>query len=271
MAQTAAQPVTSAVAPVNTFCWHELNTRDVTSVTRFYGELCGWKAQRAPMPVEYHIWTKGEHGFGGVMNINGEEWEGVPSHWMTYVRVDDVDAAASKVATLGGTVCVQPTDIPQVGRFCVANDPTGGTFSMIRLNEPTPTAQVFVWNELMTRDAGKARAFYTSLFGWTTETMEMPAGEGCEGGGTYTMFKSGETYLGGMMQMEGPQFEEVPPHWISYIGTNDVDADAAKIESLGGKIIVPPMDIPNNIGRMCVFSDAGGAHAALYQSHRESA
>jgi predicted enzyme related to lactoylglutathione lyase len=52
---------------------------------------------------------------------------------MTYIAVDDVDQSAAKVWELGGRVCVSPTDIPNTGRFCVVNDPSGATFSLITL------------------------------------------------------------------------------------------------------------------------------------------
>ncbi len=60
------------------------------------------------------------------------EWGEMPSHWMSYVAVPDVDATARRITALGGKVCVPPTDI-SVGRFAVVNDPTGATFSIITL------------------------------------------------------------------------------------------------------------------------------------------
>jgi hypothetical protein len=65
------------------------------------------------------------------MPMTGPEWRGVPPHWMVYVAVDDIDAAARKVVELGGKVCVPPTTIP-VGRFAVVNDPQGATFSLFQ-------------------------------------------------------------------------------------------------------------------------------------------
>ncbi len=64
----------------------------------------------------------------------GPEFGDTPSHWMPYVAVEDVDGAARRVWELGGKVCVPPTDIPGVGRFCLINDPTGATLSLITLS-----------------------------------------------------------------------------------------------------------------------------------------
>ena len=123
-----------------------------------------------------------------------------------------------------------------------------------------PATGTFCWTELMTRDVEKAKKFYSSLIGWKIEGMDM-------GGFTYHLLHtpvSGEQ-VGGMMQMEGPKFEGVPPHWMPYIAVDDIDGSAKKAVELGGKIKVPPTDIPN-IGRFCVLQDPTGAVISLYNS-----
>ena len=69
-----------------------------------------------------------------MMPMRGEEWKGVPPHWMIYVSVADCDERAARIKQLGGNVCVPPTDIPNVGRFSVVNDPQGATFSIIQMS-----------------------------------------------------------------------------------------------------------------------------------------
>ena len=59
-----------------------------------------------------------------------------------------------------------------------------------------------------------------------------------------------------------PQHGQVPPHWMIYFTVDDCDGDAARAKSLGGKIVVPPMDIPN-VGRFAVLSDPAGAAFAV--------
>jgi uncharacterized protein len=130
--------------PANgSFCWNELSTTDSDAAIKFYTELLGWEVKKseaaascegseAPPMVYNEIVVGGQH-VGGIYKM-GPEFGGAPSHWMAYVAVDDVDAKAAQVAELGGKVCVPPTDIPNVGRFCVINDPTGATISLIRLN-----------------------------------------------------------------------------------------------------------------------------------------
>ncbi len=121
------------VAQVGTFCWNELASKDASTSGKFYTELFGWKSVETPIgDTTYTLFKIGDKDVGGMCQMTAE-WGEMPSHWMSYVAVDDVDALASRVENLGGKVCVPPTDIPTVGRFSVIQDPTGATLSIIKL------------------------------------------------------------------------------------------------------------------------------------------
>ncbi|HEX5708502.1 MAG TPA: VOC family protein [Pyrinomonadaceae bacterium] len=118
------------------FCWNELNTKDAAAAKTFYSELLGWQLKESnstDMPYT-EIVVGGQH-IGGIYQATAECGGGddVPSHWMSYVAVDDVDAAAARVEGLGGQIRVPPMDIPNVGRFTVITDPTGASISLIKL------------------------------------------------------------------------------------------------------------------------------------------
>lgn len=116
-----------------TFCWNELGSTDDEAAKKFYAELLGWTYKEGDAGgMKYAEITAGGRPVGGVYKM-GPEFGEAPSHWMAYVAVDDVDASAKRVEELGGKVCVPPTDIPNVGRFSVINDPTGATLSLIML------------------------------------------------------------------------------------------------------------------------------------------
>lgn len=118
------------------------------------------------------------------------------------------------------------------------------------MDERFKQAGAFSWCELMTTDVAAAKAFYTQLLGWTIEDMPMQDM-------TYTVLKVGDEAVGGMMPMP-PQAQGAPPHWGTYVTVADVDATAALAEALGGKLIVPPTDIPG-VGRFSVLQDPQGA------------
>ena len=60
----------------------------------------------------------------------------VPPNWLPYFTVEDCDATANKAKATGGKLFMPPTDIPNVGRFSVIQDPQGATFAIIKLTGP---------------------------------------------------------------------------------------------------------------------------------------
>ena len=80
--------------------------------------------------MTYTMIKAGGREVGGMMTIPPDGPK-MPPVWGSYVTVDDVDAVAGKVADLGGTILVEPRDIPGVGRFCVLQDPQGAFISAI--------------------------------------------------------------------------------------------------------------------------------------------
>jgi len=110
------------------------------------------------------------------------------------------------------------------------------------------------WNELITSDPAGAIAYYTAMFGWETEAFPMPQGE-------YTMFKYEGAPFGGVMKKP---HDDVPTHWLNYVSVADVEASIAQSTSLGGAVILPPMDIPD-VGRIAVVKDPQGAVIGLHQ------
>ncbi len=110
----------------------------------------------------------------------------------------------------------------------------------------------FAWNELMTTDVEKAKAFFATTIGWSYEGMSIQTG------GTYWVAKLDGKPIAGIMNMEGVVPPGIPPHWFSYIEVDDVDARIAGVEANGGKVIRQPFDIPE-VGRIGIITDPTGA------------
>jgi predicted enzyme related to lactoylglutathione lyase len=119
----------------------------------------------------------------------------------------------------------------------------------------------FCWIDLATHDPVAAAGFYTALFGWRAKDVPMPDGQG-----SYTMLYLDDDEVGGIYEM-GAQMKGmgVPPHWKHYIAVDDVDAAVGRVELLGGKIHMPPVDVPN-IGRMAAVADREGASFVLFRT-----
>ena len=112
------------------------------------------------------------------------------------------------------------------------------------------TPGAFSWSELTTTDPASAAEFYGTLFGWTIKDMGAAMGD-------YRVANVGEVGVGGIMGMP-PGAPPMPPHWGCYVTVANVGQTLAKATSLGGKVIVPAMDIPG-VGRMAVLQDPQGA------------
>ncbi|HUG48957.1 MAG TPA: VOC family protein [Candidatus Limnocylindria bacterium] len=126
---------------------------------------------------------------------------------------------------------------------------TTATTTATRVNRP-------VWVDLATSDAAGAREFYAKLFGWNVEVSDDPQYGG------YGLAKIDGRDAAGI----GPaQSEGQPTVWSLYIGTDDVDALAQKVQSAGGTVVAPPFDVGNQ-GRMAVFQDPAGAFISAWQA-----
>jgi len=106
------------------------------------------------------------------------------------------------------------------------------------------------WSELMTTDPVAARAFYSKLFGWGTKDMQVASG-------SYATCQIGEASVAGIMSVP-PEAKGMPPMWGIYVTVADVDATLKQVEQLGGKVLMPPMEVPG-VGRMAVIQDPQGA------------
>lgn len=115
--------------------WNELMARDADKAMAFYADVFGWGYEAfGDGEGAYQVVQLAGRGVAGIMPMIGDEWGDLPSHWMTYFMVDDIDATCEQITELGGTISVPPTEVP-VGRFAVINDPTGGTFSIMQFPE----------------------------------------------------------------------------------------------------------------------------------------
>lgn len=247
---------TGVQTAVGKFVWHDNVSNDVEKAKSFYTELLGWKTEVwKPGEMDYPMIVAGDQMHGGFGPAQG----GAPPHWLGHVLVEDVDEAVNRAQSAGGKVLAEAFDIPEVGRMAVIADPQGAVFSAFApTGEGTMGEGTFVWDELVTSDVEAAKRFYGEVLGWTSRDMDM--GEA----GTYTMFqRAGDADAAGCLTLP-----DVPTHWLPYVGTDDVDATAARASELGGTVLRDPFDVPG-VGRLAIVKDPNGAVFGLFKPNEQ--
>lgn len=247
-----------------TFCWTDLSTPDQEGAKAFYSALFGWVSEDIPM---------GDGAVYSMQRIDGRDVAaispqpqqqrdaGVPAMWNSYIAVESADEAADRARALGADVHAGPFEVFTSGRMAVIQDPNGAFFNVWQARDHIGAGLVnahgaLSWGELYTPDVDASAAFYGELFGWTTQAMEgmqMP----------YLVIRTAAGRgNGGITTIEG-----VPPAWLVYFGTDDIESSVARAGELGGQTRMGPMDI--GVGKIAVMSDPQGAAFALYSGDFE--
>ncbi|MCP5024978.1 MAG: VOC family protein [Actinomycetia bacterium] len=252
--------------PPGTPSWVDLMSPDIDASKAFYQSAFGWDAEDQLDPegnrvyVMFSVNGKGAAGLGGQPPDMGP----MPALWNTYITVADVVATTEAVTSAGGSVVMPAMQVMEAGEMAVFTDPTGAAFSVWKPgqhigaeigNEPN----TFSWNELMTRDIDTAKAFYSQVFGWEYDSMDMGAG------GIYNVISGGESGgLGGLMAMPAEIPAEVPNHWMVYFSVADIEASLKTITEAGGTLLNGPMAIPG-VGSMATIHDPQGGAFSLME------
>jgi len=116
------------------------------------------------------------------------------------------------------------------------------------------SAHSVVHVEIPSTDPKVNAKFYGDAFGWKLDHDEQF---------DYWQFKPETGATGGFPGTDGPSGGKIG-EVIVYIGTDDIEASLAKIESLGGKTVAPKMEIPGT-GWFAFFEDPSGNKLALYK------
>ncbi len=241
--------------PDSVFCWVELSTTDAKAAKAFYSGLFGWDFDDRPTEMGgvysmAKLGGKDVAGLGEMPQVMQEKK--IPPFWMSYVKHDDADGVAARIEERGGKFILPPMDVMDYGRMIVAIDPTGASFGVWQPSKHLGAQVVnapnsLIWNELQTRDLEGAKGFYAGVFDWTYQEDDKG----------YVVAMAGERVQAGMMKIQ-PEWGEVPPNWGVYFMVEDVNASAAKVQELGGNVMVPSTPA-GDMGTFAVMQDPLGA------------
>ncbi|MFG2550393.1 VOC family protein [Streptomyces sp. NPDC048581] len=244
-------------------CWAEVGCPDLEAGRRFYSAVFGWRTEsdtREEMGG-YTIAYLADAPVAALVPL-GEESPSQPVVWYVTFAVADLDATVAKVRSAGGSVVYEAGDVPGMGRFASVTDPQGAAFQLWQergfagagvFNAPGSLG----WVELLTRAPEEAKAFYTTVFGWSVNASER-----------YTQWGLDGADFGGMVTMDDKFPHEVPAHWVPYFAAADVDTTAAEATQAGGTVLMEPTSVPDG-PRIAVLRDQQGAMFGVYDAAYE--
>lgn len=248
------------------YVWYELLTTDPKGAIEFYGDVVGWQTELFGTMENYRMWVGSQGPLGGVNQLPDEVKQmGAPPYWQANVEVENVEESAARVKELGGKVYVIE-NVPTVGKLAVIADPQGAVISLFTPERPmeshdTSKPGEFSWHELYTTDHEAAFRFYQQICGWER------LGEFDMGAmGKYLLWGRNGKQLGGMMTMppgmKSPDGRSIPPSWMYYVTTADLDAALERAKAKGARVLNGPMEVPGG-QRIVQLMDPQGAAFAL--------
>lgn len=224
--------------------WHDLLTDKPAESRRFYEELFGWQFERIGPdfgPLASANYTLIRHDgrlIGGMIDESRLDTDEEISQWVVLMSTDDIDAAVAKLTAAGGTVFTPPTDLADRGRIAVVTDPQGALFALLetRDGDPVdtqPTINGFLWNEVWVDDVEAATRFYGGL-------VDLDAADASITGDDDYRYLRGDG---------APRFGILPkpldgltPLWATYVRVSDPASIVARVEELGGRVLLDVQD-----------------------------
>lgn len=117
------------------------------------------------------------------------------------------------------------------------------------------------WFEIPATDLQRAKTFYQTIFGIDDmEEMEMMGNKMA-----FLPFEDGNGKVSGAL-VQGEGYKPTVDGALVYLNADPSMEAADKIESAGGKILMPKTHIGDNIGYMAVFIDSEGNRMALHSN-----
>jgi len=244
--------------------WHDLITDTPTESRRFYEELFGWEFEHigpnfgAVASANYMLIRHDGELIGGMIDESRLDTTAEISQWVVLMSTNDIDKAVATLRAAGGTVFTPPTDLADRGRIAVVTDPQGALFALLETKDGDPVDREpqidgFLWNEVWAADVHAAMRFYQNLVGLEAVTEPMDVG------GDYFYLADDGTPRFGVL---AKPVEDVAPLWATYVRVQDPAAIVARVEELGGRVLLGVQDRPMG-GQVALIADPSGAGIAI--------
>jgi len=267
--------------PPGVSCFIDTERSDIDAAMAFYGGLFGWSFKDVA-PAGAPRFALAQLDGLDVAGIGAASDGGAAPAWNTYISVESADAVVGKVEAAGGKTLMAPFDFGAAGRMAIFADPEGAAFRVWQAGEAGGAELVnapgaWNWSDLETRDIPAAQAFYTAVFGWQYQEVDLGQGPSAMirvpgygdhleslTPGTLASHKelgAPEGFSDAIGWMQPPATPDGPARWVVTFSVADADDTAARTPALGGTVLVEPFDVP--YVRIAVIRDPDGATFAI--------
>jgi predicted enzyme related to lactoylglutathione lyase len=243
--------------------WADLVTPDLAGAKRFYGALFGWTFNDIHTgDSDYSVALLDGRPVGGLFQHAVKAAEQRQPAWLTFVSVRDVAEAQRSILAHGGKLLAPPRVYAERGRQAVFADPQGAVFAVLQSSSGDPEDVLaapgeWIWSSVIARDPDKDAAFYQEVFGY--EVFDMPAADGS----THVELSS-DDYARASVNPLPTGVGKRHPHWLNFVRVVSASDTAAKVEALGGRVLVKPF-VDRHGGQVAVVADPAGAPFGLLE------
>lgn len=231
----AAEP--TGVTRTGQVIWHDLATRDLEGSRDFYGQLFGWEFEQIGFgPRKYTVIKHDGAVIGGMFRFEAGENANSTGEWLVNLSTPNLDVAVEAVERAGGRIIEPARDYPDRGRAAFVSDDQDALFVLTQSATGDPPGSVvplggWLWNELWTHDHDRARAFYTTVFGYGFESPPGPRAR------AYSILTQAGEPKAGMLELPTV---EVRPHWLPFVRVLDVAATVTLAQALQANVLLAP-------------------------------
>jgi predicted enzyme related to lactoylglutathione lyase len=254
------QPATSERHP-GKIIWADLVTTDLAAAKSFYGALFGWTFNDIHTgTTDYSLALLDGVPVGGIFERKVSAGQRRHPVWLTFISVRNVDKAQKTIVANGGKVLAPAHTYPRRGRQAVFADPEGAIFAVLQSSSGDPQDALaapgeWIWSSLASHDPGKEAAFYQTVFGY--EAFDLPDEDGLE-----HVLLATDNYA--RASSNALPAAKLRPHWLNFVRVSHTVDAVAKVESLGGHVLVQPHQDRHG-GQIAVVADPTGAPFGLLE------
>ncbi len=244
--------------------WVDLVTPDLEGAKSFYSGLFGWTFRDVRSgEKDFVLAMLDGHPIAGLVQRAEPKHKSKQPAWLTFISVRDVAEAERVAVAKGGKVLATSREYPQRGRQEILADPQGAVFAVLQSSSGDPADVLaepgdWIWSSLITSDTNAGSAFYQAIFDYDVFDITTSGDE------RQHLLLATDGYARATANNLPSHPGRRRPHWLNFVRVVGAKDTAAKVVSLGGRVLVAPHPDRNG-GMVAVAADPSGAPFGLME------